>query len=108
MHEFLVLEHAENFRLRFHAHGADFVEEQRAAIGDLKETLLRGNGAGKGALYVSEERGFEQVRRHRAGVYRDKWTVFTRRVHVDRLRDQLFAGAAFALQKNGGTAGRDL
>ena len=34
--------------------------------------------------------------------------VFARRVGVDRFRDQFLAGAAFALNQNCGTAGRDL
>ena len=40
MHEAPVLQHAQNLRLRVHAHGADLVQEERAAIGDLEQALL--------------------------------------------------------------------
>ena len=40
MHEALVLENAQDFGLGVHAHGGDFVEEERAAVGDLEEAFL--------------------------------------------------------------------
>ena len=36
VHEFSVLEHAENLALRVQAHGANLVQEKRPAIGDFK------------------------------------------------------------------------
>ena len=57
---------------------------------------------------MPEERGFQQVRRHRAGIHRNKRPVAPRRIQVDGFGDQLFAGSAFALQKYGGAAGRHL
>src|ERR1019366_3444472 len=41
VHELAILQHAQNLGLRVHAHGANFVEEERAAIGNLKQSLLR-------------------------------------------------------------------
>ena len=108
VHELPVLQHAQDLALRVHAHGADFVEEQRAAVGDFKQAFLGRDGAGERALHVTEQRGFQQVRRHRAGIDRDEGPVAPRRIQVDRLGDQFFAGAALALQQNGGAAGRDL
>ncbi len=40
MHEALVLQHAQDLGLRVHAHGGDFVEEERAAVGDFEEAFL--------------------------------------------------------------------
>ena len=40
MHEFSVLQHAQDLALRVHAHSADFVEEQGSAVGDFEQTLL--------------------------------------------------------------------
>ena len=45
---------------------------------------------------------------HGAGVDGDKGLVAAGRVGVDGLGDELLAGAAFALDENGGAAGRDL
>ena len=53
-HEFALLDDAQQLGLRFRADGGDFVEENRALIGDLEEPLLRGDGAGEGALDVAE------------------------------------------------------
>ena len=97
VHELAVLEHAQDLGLRLQAHGADFVEEDGAAVGDFEQALLRRDGAGERALHVPEQRGFQQVRRHRAGVHRDERLVAARRIRVDRLGDQFLAGAAFAL-----------
>ena len=67
--------------------------------------FLRRDGRGECALDVAEERGLQQLGRHGAGVDRHKWLVAARRVGVDGLGDQLLAGAAFALDEDGGAAG---
>ncbi len=73
-----------------------------------KRPLLGGDGGGEGAAFVAEEGGFEQLGGDSAGVDGDKRLVAARGVGVDGLGDQLFAGAAFALDEHGGAAGRDL
>src|SRR5437868_13301949 len=55
MHEFSVLKNAQDLRLSVESHGADFIQEQRALVSDLKQTLLGSDGTGKGAFHVSEE-----------------------------------------------------
>ncbi len=108
MHEAPVLQDAQNLGLRVHAHGGDLVEEERAAVGDFEEAFLGGDGGGERALDVAEERGLEQLGGHGAGVDGDEGLVAARRVGVDGLGDELLAGAAFALDEDGGAAGRDL
>ncbi len=108
MHEALVLQHAQNLGLRVHAHGGDFVEEERAAVGYFEEAFLRGDGGSKRAFDVAEERGLEQLGGHGAGVDGNERLVAARRVGVDGLGDDLLAGAALALNQDRGTAGRDL
>ena len=39
-HELALLNHAQQFGLRFRADGRNFVEENRALVGDLKQSLL--------------------------------------------------------------------
>ncbi len=51
-----VLQHAQDLGLRLQAHGADFVEEERAAIGNFEQAFLAGDGAGERAFDVAEER----------------------------------------------------
>ena len=104
----LVLQDAQDLGLGIHAHGGDFVEEERAAVGDFEEAFLGGDGRSEGALDVAEERGLEQLGGHGAGVDGHEGLVAARRVGVDGLGDELFAGAALALNEDGGAAGRDL
>ncbi len=53
--ELVLLQHAQDLRLRARAHVADFVEEERAAVGLLEasDTLLV--GAGERAFFVTEQ-----------------------------------------------------
>ena len=45
VHELAVLQHAQNLALRVHAHGADFVEEEGAAVGNFEQPFLRAETA---------------------------------------------------------------
>ena len=108
VHEAAILEDAQDFGLGIHAHGGDFVEEERAAVGDFEEALLGGDGGGERAFDVAEEGGLEKVGGHGAGVDRDEGLVFAGGVGVEGLGDEFLAGAAFALDEDGGAGGRDL
>src|SRR5260221_2202971 len=55
VHELTVLQDAQDFGLGFQAHGAYFVEEDGAAIGDFKQPLLGRDGPGKGPFYMAEQ-----------------------------------------------------
>ena len=83
--------------------GEEFAAEQnlRAALGDLQ---LAGAafavGAGKRAGRGAEELGFEQVMGNGRAVDADKCFVRPRRGAVDRLGQQLLAGAGFAEQQH--------
>ena len=108
VHELAVLQYAQNLALRVHGHGADFVEEERAPVGNFEQSFLRSNRAGEGAFDVSEQHRFEQVGRRRAGIYRHEWPVAARGIQMNRLGDQFLARPALALQQHRRAAGRDL
>ena len=108
VHKFPVLKHAQDLRLRFQAHGADFVQEDCASVGNFKQAFFGRDGAGECTFHMAKERGFEQVSRHGAGIHRNKRAVLARRIGMDGLGDQLFAGAALALNQNRRAAGRNL
>src|SRR5260221_6151365 len=61
VHEFSVLKHAQDFGLRFQAHGADFVQKNSAAVGYFKKAFLGRDGAGKCSLDVAEQSRLKQV-----------------------------------------------
>ena len=62
-HKFALLDYAKQLGLRFVTDGGDFVEENRALIGDLEEAFFGGDGAGERAFDVAKELRFEQDRR---------------------------------------------
>ena len=53
-HEFAFLNNAQELGLRFRTDGGDFVEKDRALIGDFEETLFGSDGAGEGAFDVAK------------------------------------------------------
>src|SRR5712664_556683 len=107
-HEFALLNNAKELGLRFRANGGDFVEENRALVGDFEETFLGSHGAGERALDVAEKLRLEKVDRNGTGVDRHEGLVRACRCGVDGLGDELLAGAAFAADEHSGTRWRDL
>ena len=55
------LQYAQQLDLQGERHVADFVEKERAAVGRLEKADPAGASAGKGALGMAEEFGFEQL-----------------------------------------------
>ena len=81
---------------------ADFVEEQRAALGRLDQARLALFGIGKRTAFIAEELGLEQIGGYRRAVNLDKGP---RRAHTGKMqgaRHQLFAGAGLARDEYGG------
>ena len=65
-----LLEHAQQLGLRHQRHVADFVEEQRAAVGQLEAAGLAIVRAGERALFVAEDFRLEQAVGQRRAVDR--------------------------------------
>ena len=98
--EAALLQHAQQVHLQLGRDVADLVEENRAAVGHLELAALLLAGAGEGAFFVAEQLAFEQrLGQRRAG---DRHERLLRAVAgiVDGARDQLLAGAAFALNQH--------
>ena len=70
--DFAFLNGAQQLGLQARIHLADFVEQQRAAIGFLELADAPGDGAGEGAFLMTEQFGFQQVFRDRRAVDRDE------------------------------------
>ncbi len=69
--------------------------------------ILRADGAGERAALVAEELALENVRRDRAAVDRQEALVAPRAREVQRVGDQLLAGAALADDEDGRLGRRD-
>ena len=105
----LLFERAEDLGLQRQRQIANLVEKQRPAVRELELAGLARSRAGKRALLVPEELGFEQVLRNGGAVDGDKRTIGPRAQHVQRAGKQLFAGPAFTLEEHGRVgAGRAL
>lgn len=96
------LQYAQQLDLHRQRHVADFVEEQCAAIGQLKAPGTAGDRPGKGALLVAEQFAFQQLCRDRPAVDRHKGPVATLGVIVQVARDHFLAGARLAEDQHAG------
>ena len=75
-----LLDGAQQLGLQARVHLADFVQQQRAAIGFLELADAPGDGAGEGALLVAEQFGFQQVFRDGGAIDRDEGLVGARAI----------------------------
>jgi hypothetical protein len=67
--EFAFLQHAQQLGLRCAVQIAHFVQENRAAVGQLELAAARAGRAGERALLVPEQFGFEQFRGNRGAIH---------------------------------------
>jgi hypothetical protein len=87
---------------------ADLVEKEGSAVCLLEPSEPSLRRAGKGAFFVSEELALQKRLAKRGAVDFDERTRGPFRALVNRSRDQLFAGAGFALDQDGRGAAGDL
>ena len=105
--ELLLLQHAQQLRLRFERQLAHLVEEQRAAVGELEAPAALLGRAGERALLVPEELALDQFARERGAVDLDERPLAARAAVVDRARDELLAGAGLAEHEHRALGRRD-
>src|SRR5258705_349544 len=102
---FALLQHAQQLGLQVWGHLANLVEQERAALGHLEEAHLVGVRPRERALLVAEQLALDQVLRDRRAVDLDEGTLDAVRVVVNRVGDQLLAGAVLALDQDVRVAG---
>ncbi len=100
--EMPIRQYAQQAGLQFGRHVTDFVEKQRAALGLLEAAAPLGLGTGKGAAFVAEEFGFQQIRGIGRRVDGDERLVGARAVPVQGRRHQLLARTGFASDQHRG------
>ncbi len=94
--EFTLLQHAQQLGLQQGRQLADFVQENRAALGDFELAFFLGDGAGERAFFVAEQLAFEQVFGQRGAVDGHARLVGAAAVAMDGARHQFLAGSALA------------
>jgi len=101
------LEESQQQTLHAQGHVADFVEEQRAAVGGFEQAGLVIGRAGERAANVAEELRLEKRLGNGAAVERDEPLHAPRTVVVDGACDNFFAGAGLSGHENRAVGGRD-
>lgn len=102
------LQEAQQARLAFDRHVADFVEKQRAAVrrfDPARAPLVR---AGERAALIAEQLRLQQVMRNRAAIDRDERPLAADGALVDRERRQFLAGSRLARDEHARVGLRDL
>ena len=100
--DLILLNRAQQLGLQVVTEVADLVEEQGAAVGQLELAQLLPHGAGEGPLLVAEEGALDELARNRGEVDCDERRVRLTRFAMNKARQQLLAGAAFAENQHGG------
>ena len=95
----MVLQDVQELGLQVGAHFRDFVQEDRALGGQLKLPRLGTHGAGKRALLVAEQFGFEQFAGKRGAIHFDERLIAARRTHMNHARDDFLSHAALAVNE---------
>ena len=93
----LLLEHAQQLGLQVEPHFADFVEQERSAVGALKGPFDPLDRAGKCAPLVPKERAFDEALGEGGAVELNKGAVSAIAAVVNGAGKEFFAGAALAL-----------
>ena len=105
--EFALLQHAQQLGLDAGRNFADFIQQNGAAVGQFKAAFAFVQRAGEGAAFMAEKFAFNQVFRDGGAVDLDERRAGAGAVAIKRAGDQFLAGAAFALDQNGGLRARD-
>ena len=103
-----LLQHAQQLHLRGGHHLGDLVEEERAAVRQLEDARAAIGGAGERPFLVAEDLALEERLGNRGAVDRDKRKRRPRAELVDRLRDELLAGARLPRNQHRGARRRGL
>jgi hypothetical protein len=79
---------------------ADFIQQQRSAVGKLKAPAAQLVGAGECAFFMAEQFRFQQILRQRGAIHRQHRPLAPRRCLMNRPGHHFLAGAAFAADQD--------
>jgi hypothetical protein len=101
------LQNTQQFGLECRWNIAHLVEEKRTFVGQLESANLLRYGSGERALLVAKKLTFQQIEWNGSAIQSHERTSAPRTKVVNRVRDELLAGACFSLDQHSGTGGRD-
>src|SRR6267143_676300 len=97
-----LLKNAQQLDLRAKRQLADFIEKDRAAIGELETPDVPFKSAGKGSLDMPKQFALYKARRNGAAIDLQKRPVLACAAVMNRACDQFLPGAGFAIDQHGG------
>ena len=97
---FTFLQHAQEFGLQAERHLADFIQQQRAAVGHLKLSGFGGDGSGKSAAHMAESSLSSRFSGKAEQFTATKGFRGARAGTVNQPRQQFLSGAAFRFDQN--------
>ena len=100
------LQDSEQLGLQIEGNLSDFVQEDRAAVSQLKAPDAIADGSSECAARVTEELALEQFFRDRRAVDLDQWPTRSRAALVDGACNQLLSRPRFTLDENVGLGRR--
>src|SRR3984957_13386424 len=103
--EALLLDEPQKLGLQRGSEIGNLVEKDGAAVGSFETSGLFLDRTGESPAHVAEEFTFEQMFGERSAIDDDEGTVGAAAPAVDFAGEDVFAGAAFAGEENGGVAG---
>ena len=106
--ELALLDDAEQLHLRTEVDVANLVEKDRPAFRQLEASLLARVRAGKRAFLVAKQLRLNQRIGQGRATHFHEGLLGSQRVVVNRMRNELFAGARLAANEHGGVGLRDL
>src|ERR1700689_1637750 len=89
------VQHAQQLDLRLNLQFADFIEEERALVGEFEQAGLGCIGTSKGSLFVTEQLAFDQVLGKRGAVDIDPGPAAPVRRLMNRMSHEFLAGSGF-------------
>src|SRR6185312_3200910 len=102
-----LLQDAQQFGLHVGRDFADFIEQNRATVGEFETAFALGEYAGERSFFVAEKFAFNKVFRHGGAIHANERRAGARAFEIERAGDQFLAGAAFAMDQNRGVRARD-
>ena len=103
-----VLDDPQQLGLQVQRDVADFIQEQRPAVGLLELAYVIGMRIGESALHMAEQFAFKQRLRDGAGIHRHHRLPVPEAVGVDLVREHILAGTVLAGDQHGRIGRGDL
>src|SRR5262249_13663346 len=104
--ERVLLQHPQELGLQLEGEIPDFVQKERASVGQFKAPEALREGPREGALFVAEEFALQQARRDGAAVERDEGVGAPRAEGVQGAGQELLASAGLTLEEHSGIGRR--